>query len=306
MLLCAAASGGFWDAVDEAREVLSVVTFASTFKKTAHPRQDGVPYAARCNFDVPNGVAALANGDLCIADAVAVHIVSADGKGRRTKMLPFSNISWGNTRGVLVHEDHIFVSVFHYPDSFICKLRVSDLEMVCRTESTEHWSSRPVFAGLAAIGDILFACDAGGRRVIPFHIDNLTRATSFGFGHDRFINLNFDIAAYGDEVYVLSDAHYQIVVYSGSGSHERLPRRVIGKRGTAPGEFGRMGGILIARDHLFVSEGCCVQVLSLDGTPRQVLVVPGSDDLGHLACHGEYVHVTDRGKGRVHVLRFRP
>ena len=104
---------------------------------------------------------------------------------------------------------------------------------------------------------------------------------------------------------MLSNAHCQIVVYSGSGSHERLPRRVIGKHGAAPGEFGGMGGILFARDHLFVSEGRCVQVLSLDGTPRQVLVVPGSDNLGHMACHGEYVHVTDRGNRRVHVLRFR-
>ena len=74
-------------------------------------------------------------------------------------------------------------------------------------------------------------------------------------------------------------------------SHQRHVLRRLGRLGDAPGEFRGPTGILIAQGLLFefVAEARCVQVLALDGTPRQVLVVPGAYSLGHMACDGTNV-----------------
>ena len=83
-------------------------------------------------------------------------------------------------------------------------------------------------------------------------------------------------------------------------------RRIIGARGTAPGQFTGPWGVVVWRGLLLVSEneGRRVQVLTLDGVPLQVL--PLDSELRGLCASGDRVWVTDHGADKIHELAGKP
>ena len=61
-----------------------------------------------------------------------------------------------------------FVSCFNHSDAFVAKLRLSDLEMVCRTAHNPYNEPLPYHRlcpeGLAVLGDTFYVCDMGKRH----------------------------------------------------------------------------------------------------------------------------------------------
>ena len=62
----------------------------------------------------------------------------------------------------------------------------------------------------------------------------------------------------------------------------------------------------IVRGKLLVSERRRVQLLTLDGEPLQVLVVPGAVDIMGVAATDEHAYLVDSNRAMVHVLSCQP
>ena len=109
-----------------------------------------------------------------------------------------------------------------------------------------------------------------------------------------------DLAALDDELFVADTQNHRIVVLDcATGSR----RRVLGKQGTAPGEFRKPNAITACRRgadaFLIVGEftGRRVQILSLHGAPLQLLTLAPAVRVGPFCVQGDRVYATASAPG---------
>lgn len=95
-------------------------------------------------------------------------------------------------------------------------------------------------------------------------------------------------------LFAADQACHVIVCFSGADGDSGTSFSFFGGHGTAPGKFNAPSGLAITRGHLIVGEESRVQVLTLDGQPRQIIKVPGSQDLSAICVGmGSFVYVAD-------------
>lgn len=97
------------------------------------------------------------------------------------------------------------------------------------------------------------------------------------------------LATHGGEFFVADSENHRVAVYSEVGCFARSIGGEGGKGGQAPGMFNEPEGLTVAHGCLVVSEaaGCRLQVLTLQGTPLQVVTPDGSGRLAGVCCSAD-------------------
>lgn len=109
-----------------------------------------------------------------------------------------------------------------------------------------------------------------------------------------------DLAALDDELFVADTQNHRIVVLDCATGRRR---RVLGKQGTAPGEFRKPNALTACRRgadaFLIVGEftGRRVQILSLYGAPLQLLTLAPAVRVGPFCVQGDRVYATASAPG---------
>ena len=148
-------------------------------------------------------------------------------------------------------------------------------------EKDELWDPE----GLAMDEDgLIYVADSGNHRVVVYSVNDkgefVRKAIlgQMGFG-DGQLSSPFGVAvarrSAGGLVYVADTLNNRIVVYQRSGEHVHTfggeCLGTMGKQCHAPGYFNLPRNLTVVADHLIVVEDTRLQVLTLQGEPRQVV-----------------------------------
>ena len=134
---------------------------------------------------------------------------------------------------------------------------------------------------LALDGQNLLVVEGG--RISVLDKDDLRRGGFFGEAGSAVGQLcrPVELALHRGELFVADQGNHRLSIFSpgaeGFLDVEGASVRTLGSHGTAPGQFVNPAGLAIAVGHLIVGEKTRVQVLTIDGAPRQVILMSGID-----------------------------
>ena len=151
----------------------------------------------------------------------------------------------------------------------------------------QYWDKEilqdPTEMALGADGSLLFVSDPVKHAVLVFDATTLGWLTAIG-GSAELLDTPHGLASHGAELYVAEQGAHVVSVWSASfwgGEYER--RRTLGSKGDGAGCLRRPRGLAILADAmgdgsgaLVVAEARRVQVLSLEGSPLQLIDLPTS------------------------------
>ena len=260
-------------------------------------------------FRSPSGIIPLPSGDLCVADTNnhRLQVLSRSGEVRCIfGQGPGGGVGeFQQPTGLACDGDALYVA-----DSGNCRLHKLALPHGEVTSTVGVFGEMPgqlhAPVGLALYAGRLFCADSRNHRISVFTtaptLRYLMSFCSFGSGEAELgsTSSGIYIAAYEGEVYIADRSNHRLQVLSVDGAF----RRTIGRRGTAPGCFRRLRGVAASEGRLFTAECERVQVLTLTGTPLQVLPLPGSTALVGICADPSHVCVVDQTHQKVRVLSF--
>jgi DNA-binding beta-propeller fold protein YncE len=166
----------------------------------------------------------------------------------------------------------------------------------------------PAGAALSPDGAWLFVADAGLHCVVVYAARTLAYQRTFGSEGSGRGQLSFPegccVSPENDLLYVADCFNNRIASFTQEGK----PIDTFGSYGLRAGEFDTPCDVAAVRGCLIVSETRRVQVLGLDGSPRQVVQMPGKATLLGLCnvqIRSRRVFVNDAFAREVHVLHSR-
>ena len=183
-------------------------------------------------------------------------------------------------------------------------------------ELTAAFAGRMAQAAVVAVGAVAIAAaaaaggaagDAAGDAagVSPFRW-----CGSFGDGADvgdaHPLGDPRGMGVHEGHVFIADGKYHEIAMYTCGGTFVRT----VGSRGEAPGQFEVPRAVHVVGGRWLVVVDCAarVQVLTLEGEPRQVLELDGYREDGvmlnglHASPDGKHVHVADTDGSRVFVF----
>jgi len=279
-------------------------------------------------FIRPTYIARLPNGNFCVADS-HLQVVSPDGcmLGRMA-----GSLTVGDCRpwGLVCDGTSIFVALASSSGGGQLLQLALDGNLLCAAPlGSSPLTGRVRYPdGLALAASGLFMVDTRNDEVVAFDTVTLSVHNSFGGTGSAIGQLRYPlgIAAWGDELFVAERDNNRVQVFALEGG----PRRLIGAAGAGPGRFYLPRGVAVTcgsslnQPRLFVSEACCVQVLTLSGKPLQMFEFYGAcmyfrmlsarqcalgldSRRGHLhglLADGPKMYVVDEGFQTLHVLKL--
>ena len=258
-------------------------------------------------FRSPSGITFAANGELCVADtnnhrlqvlsrAGQVRCVFGHGPGSRPN-------EFQQPTGLACDGGFLYVA-----DSGNCRLHKLSLPGGEVRATVGVFGDQPgqlhAPVGLTLYDGRLYCADSRNHRISVFTTSpGLRYVTSFGShgsgpGELGTTSSGIYLAAYQGELFVADRSNHRLQVLGIDGRFHRS----IGCRGTAPGCFRRLRGVAAAAGRLITAECERVQVLTLDGTPLQVLQLPGSSALVGICADSTHVCVVDQTHQKIRVL----
>ena len=188
------------------------------------------------------------------------------------------------------------------------------------SSSREVELGAPEGVGLSADGQTLCIADSAKHHVLVLHAPTLTVQRTLGRRGGGLGQLRAPegVAVHEEMVFVADVCNHRISVFYLDGGAARqkdralgaLSRsepgglvRTIGRLGSDVGLFEFPRGVAIAHGWLLVSEARRIQLLTLEGSPLQVLTVPGAKAMRGLATDGWRAYAADYEAHVVHVLK---
>ena len=182
-------------------------------------------------------------------------------------------------------DDALFVSTTNPGNGHqVIKFRLSDgTELAASASGTVRF---PSGLTIGTEGVYVYAQAETPLRGEIVVLDELTLGHSFAIQtDDRNVG---QLVLHGTELFCTDQENHQIAVFDATGSRGLL--RTIGSSGSAPGQFESPSGLAIsngiarsAEVLMIVGERSRIQVLTVDGQPRQVIHVPNAVDLACIA-----------------------
>uniref|UniRef100_A0A7S3B6J3 SMP-30/Gluconolactonase/LRE-like region domain-containing protein n=1 Tax=Haptolina ericina TaxID=156174 RepID=A0A7S3B6J3_9EUKA len=149
----------------------------------------------------------------------------------------------------------------------------------------------------------LYVADCEDHRIVAYDAQTLRYDKSFGAFGDGEAELDFpySMAVHEDEIFVADVGNHRVQVFSREGAFVRF----IGAEGDAPGEFRNPRGVIVVNGLLVVLEAKRMQVLTVEGQPRQHIEIDGALDLWGICAQGDNVLVSDKGAHAVYVFKVQ-
>ena len=262
----------------------------------------------------PSAVIGLPSGLLCVSDTGNDRVQEIDHAGNPGRTI---DDGFDQPTGVACDADHLYV--VDRNNHRVRKFRLSDFAPVGSAGaegSADGQLSHPV--GVAVADGILYVADNENHRICAWGADALDfrfASGSCGSGGDQLRDPT-GLAYISGHVYICDTGNARVQVMSPTGEFVRS----FGKMGVEPGEFRSPYGIAaVSSSLLIVSEfgSQRVQLLTIDGAPRQLLAPPDANErslaalvkgvsLCGVCSVGPAIYAADYGRDRLHVLTWAP
>lgn len=301
------------------------------WRELRHLHSFGGQGSATGKLAFPRAVAVLPNGVLCVGESgnQRISVVSPQGgvqlvgdAGTDPGQFDFPvGLSLDDSRpdALLVADRHNGrVQRLSLPDGAPTHVSSAHLDLSeAQSHAADHRASRSALAdaprvfdqpyGVCSSRGAVYVTDCAAHRVVVLRGDDLSFMASFGRLGPNVAEFDTPrgICAYADELYVADSANHRVHVLGiGRGGARLSTARMLGEKGSAPGQLRTPCGVSVVSGRLAVCEydGARVQLLTLRGAPLQCLLFPPSSALGGICAEQERVHVADAWAHQVHTF----